>query len=268
MSEPKRLGDILIQKGLATQSQVDEAIRIQVGGNRRLGYIMIKMGLISDDQLLEVLSSQLAAPIIVVDNEFSKDVARVLPRYLCRKYTVIPLSKGNNNILNLAMVDPSDESAITDIEIFTGMVVKPMLAREKDVSSAIGRYLSFSIKDIFNPQIFDMAAKIASTATLVLLFIVGIVSYNHIQAEKYGETSISGDSTTYKNHDLMVGVERNGRLSLLGHGAYSKGYYSVTFQSPEGLISFIDQKRKNFSEKQFKWLVWVVQNKITQGAKN
>lgn len=258
----KRLGDILIGKGLASSEQVDEALRVQVGGNRRLGYILLKMGVISDDQLIDVLSQQMRMPVVTIADEFSPQVQGVLPKYLCRRYTVMPLSRGNNNILNIAMVDPSDDAAIADIEGYTGLVVKPMLAREKEISTAINHYIPFSRKDIFNPQVYGHAAKVATVVALALLVVVGWVSYRYVQEERYGTISVVDGTTTYKNHDLMVGVEETGRISLLGHGAYTKGFYSVNFTTAEALKTFVEQKRKNFSDKQAEWLLWIINNPL------
>ncbi|MBU4153559.1 MAG: hypothetical protein KKD63_11815 [Proteobacteria bacterium] len=262
----KRLGEILVDNGLTTQDKVDEGLRVQVGGNRRLGYILLKMGVISGDQLLDVLSQQMAVPIITIENEFSKDVAAVLPRYLCRKYTVLPVSKGSNNILNIAMMDPSDNVAISDIENYTGMVVKPMLARENDISAAIASLIPFSANDIFNPQVYGRAAKIATSVAIVLLLVVGWASYQYIDKELHGTVKEINGTTAYSNHDLILGVEGKDKISLLGHGAYTKGFYSVNFTSVEALKTFIEQKRKNFSDKQADWLYWVIKNRLTGGS--
>lgn len=262
MTKSLRIGTILVRRGLATDEQINEALRIQVGGNRRLGYILIKMGLISSDQLLEILSAQLGLPIINIEDEFSSDVKSVLPRYLCQKYTVTPLSKSNGNILNLAMVDPSDDSAIADIESYTGMVVKPLLAKENNISAANRKLIPFTIKDIFNPQVYDQSTKIASSVAMLLLIIIGIMSYNYIQIERYGSISTIGDTITFKNHDLIIGVEGSGKISLLGHGAYSKGFYAVSFNSNQPLLTFIDQKRSTFSNKQYEWLMRIIKTKL------
>lgn len=263
----KRLGGILTDKGLATTAQIDEALRVQVCGNRRLGYILLKMGVISDDQLMDVLSQQINVPIITIDQEYSNEVKAVLPKYLCQKYTVMPISKGHNNILNIAMIDPSDDAAIADIEGYTGMVVKPVLARGKDISEAINRYIPFSLKDIFNPQVYGSFAKFTTAFALVLLFVIGWASYRYILNEKYGSISVTADTTTYKNHDLMLGVEESGKISLLGHGAYTKGFYSVSFPGVDSLQTFVEQKRKNFSDKQADWLLWVINTHLSAAKK-
>jgi len=261
----KRLGEILVEKGLVSQDRVDEGLRVQVGGNRRLGYILLKMGVISDDQLLEVLSQQMDVPIITVADEFSKEVSAVLPKYLCRKYTVVPVSKGSNNILSIAMMDPSDDAAISDVESYTGMVVKPLLAREKDISAAIARFVPFSVKDVFNPQVYGRVAKVATSVAILLLLVIGWASYQYIDKELHGTVKEINGTITYANHDLMLGVEGKDKISLLGHGAYTKGFYSVNFSSVEALKTFIEQKRKNFSDKQAEWLFWVINTRLVEG---
>ena len=91
MADKKRLGDLLVDSKLLTKTDLDKALRLQVGGNRRLGYLLIKMGFISEEQLHSVLSKQMDLPIVKVKKEFSSEVGTILPRYLCRKYSVIPL---------------------------------------------------------------------------------------------------------------------------------------------------------------------------------
>ncbi|MCK5230156.1 MAG: hypothetical protein KAR13_07820, partial [Desulfobulbaceae bacterium] len=218
MAFKQRLGEILVNKGLVTPSEVDQALRLQVGGNRRVGYLLIQMGFITGDQLLEALSDQLDVPIITIKDQFSPAVKKILPRYLCRKYSVLPLTLEKNKVLNLAMLNPLDDQAIADVEAFSGMAVKPVLARKTDISKSIGEYVPLSAKDIFNPQMYGRAAKIISSIALLLLLVVGYFMYQNIKTEKFGTVSRVDNSTIFKNHDLMVGVDQSGKVSLLGHG--------------------------------------------------
>lgn len=257
MTNKQRLGELLVQHGLVGQAQIDEALRLQVGGNRRLGYLLIKMGVLSDDQLLETLSVQLAMPIVDIANTFDPEVKRTLPRYLCRKYNVIPLRFGDLNLLQVGMSDPLDAEAIVDIENYTGRVVEPVLARQNNISAAIGRNIPLSLKDIFNPQVYNRFAKVATLFAAVLLLAVAALLFRYVQTEKYGTISVVENTRLYKNHDLIIGIEENGKASIFGHGAYATGYYSVTFANTEVLVNFVEQKRQNFSDKQYAWLSWV-----------
>jgi hypothetical protein len=257
------LGEILVQKNLVSEKDIDLALRIQTGGNRRLGYILIKMGLISDDHLFEALSDQKGIPVVDIDTEFSSEVQRILPRYLCSKYSVIPVSLEANNVLNLAMVNPLDEEAISDIDHFTGLLVKPFLAKEKDISRAISKHIPFLAKDVFNPFMYSKLAQAITAIAMVLLVAVCFLIYREIQVEKYGYVSTSGVLTVYTNHETMVGVEGDGAISLIGHGPYAKGFYSVVFDNSESLLAFITQKKKNFTGSQFNWLTWVAENRLS-----
>lgn len=263
-----QLGELLITKKLVSKEQVNEALRLQVSGNRRLGYLLIKMGLITEEQLLHVLAEQLELSIIDVDKEFRAEVKDLLPRYLCRQYSVLPLQTERNNIISLAMTDPLDHEAISNIENYTGMVVKPSLIGHKDIARAIKQYIPFTFKEFFHLLTFNRAIQFTTAVALVLLLSTSFFLANYVYQEKYGTISVTDDSTVYKNHDLMVGVDRSGKISLLGRAARAEGYYSVTFDKMESLKDFIEQKKNNFSEKQAFWLQWVMENRIEKKAVN
>lgn len=264
MKAKVQLGELLVTKKLVSKEQVNEALRLQVSGNRRLGYLLIKMGIITEEQLLDVLAEQLEIHKIDVDKEFMQEVKGLLPRYLCRQYSVLPLRTEKNNVISLAMADPLDDEAINNIENYTGMVVRPSLVGHKDIAKAIKRHIPFSLKEFLHLLTFNRAIKFTTAVAVILLLTSSFFLANYIYQEKYGTISITQDSTVYKNHDLMLGVERSGKISLLGRAARAEGYYSVTFDRIETLKDFIEQKKKNFSDKQAAWLQWVIEKKIEQ----
>lgn len=257
-----QLGELLVTKQLVSKEQLNEALRLQVSGNRRLGYLLIKMGLITDEQLLAILAEQLELPIIDVDKEFTPEVKTLIPRYLCRQYSVLPLQREKNNIISLAMADPLDYEAIRNVENYTGMVVKPSLTYHKNISRAITQYIPFTLKEFFHFLTFNRAVQFISALAVVLLLTTSFFLVNYVYHEKYGTISKTEDAVVYKNHDLMLGLDRNGKISLLGRAARSEGYYSVTFDKIETLKDFIEYKKNDFSEKQADWLQWIMKNRI------
>ena len=258
METKKRLGELLVQQDIVSQEIVNDALRVQVGGNRRLGHILLQMGAISDDQLANTLSQQLKIPLTDIDKEFSTNAKQILPRYLCTKYSALPLTLQTNNIMLTAMADPSDQEAIRDIENYTEKVVVPCLARQSDITKAIPKKVPYSIKDIFNPQCNTRFNRAIATVSLLLVVIFGVTTYNYAQISKYGTVSQLANSTLYEHHDLMIGFDTSGKISLLGHSAYSDGYYSVSFDNLNTLIAFIQIRKDDFSAKQTRWLEWVL----------
>lgn len=259
MTAPKkRLGEILVQSGSITEEDCNRALKMQVGGNRRLGRILVRMGAITSDQLLETLSSQFELPIIDIENEYNPMAKGLLPHYLCTKYEVFPLGLDRETILKVAMADPSDSEAITDIENFTGKAVQPCLARQSAIHEAIKRHVSLSLGDIFNPQSYTRYAKAASALALVLIVIVAGFTYRFYVQAKYGTITRTADTVIYKNHDLMVGIDQSGKATLLGRGAHATGYYSISFDSTDSLAKFVNNKKDDLSTSQFEWAKWAI----------
>lgn len=259
MSTPKkRLGELLIHSGLITEEDCNRALKMQVGGNRRLGRILVKMGTITSDQLLDILAAQFELPITDIAQEYNPAAKGLLPRYLCTKYEVFPLGLERETILKVAMADPSDSEAITDIEAFTGKAVQPCLARQADIHQAIKRHIRLSASDIFNPQSYTRYAKLASSLALVLIVIIAGFTYRFYALAKYGTITRTAEAIIYKNHDLMVGIDQTGKATLLGRGAHATGYYSITFDSPTALAKFVDNKKDDLSTNQYEWAKWAI----------
>ena len=260
MANKQRLGDLLIDSKLITKADLDKALRLQVGGNRRLGYLLIQMGFISEEQLHSVLSRQLDLPIVNVEKEFNPEVQKILPKYLCRKYSLIPLMTGENNTLKVAMVDPSDNEAVSDIEKYTGKIIRPVLASKSDISSSIRSRIPWSLRDVFNSQTSTKLTAGVAAIALLLIIITATQFYQDRKQEQYGKVTSTPQSTTYENLELILGFEDQNKVSLLGHGAYSSGYYSVTFNDTQSLEKFLGSKKDDFSARQLEWLSWAMTN--------
>lgn len=256
------LGEILIKKNLVSEEEMAEVLKIQVSSNRRVGYLLVKMGFIDSDQLMSALAEQLEIPVIAIAEKFAPDVKKVIPRYLCHKYSVLPLKKKPHNVLSLAMVDPLDKEAISSIEIFSGMVVEPNLARHSDITTNISRKIPLSLQDIFNQQSYGRVAKVATACVLVLFVTLSVFAARYVYFEKYGTISVVGDSTRYKNHDIEIDIQQSGKVALNGRGARASGFYSVTFNNLDSLETFLEKKEDDFSEKQYQWIIWALENRI------
>ncbi|MFO7838283.1 MAG: hypothetical protein R6X08_02135 [Desulfosalsimonadaceae bacterium] len=262
MQEKQSLGQILIGKGLVTPEKINQALRIQTGSSRRLGQILIQMELITEEQLFSALSDQHGIEVADIAGGIPEQALRLLPRHLCKKYSALPINVEENNVLALAMVNPLDQAARTEIEAYTGMVVKPCLARQQAVSQAIREQVPATARDFFHPLIYSRRARIVCAVVLVMAVALGVFAHREIQREKYGVISRDGDLRVFSNHEMLIGVEGQGAISLIGHGPYAKGFYSVVFDTKKELLAFVEKKRDMLSDAQYEWIQWVVEEKL------
>lgn len=140
-----RLGEFLIQHGLITEEQLDQALNKQFETGERLGRILVGMGVISENKILSALRIHLGCPTINLKkkNEIPQNVLNLIPHDLAKRSQAIPLSvvsHQDGHELLVAMSNPMDTDLIDDIEFVSGCTVKPVLALERDISHALTRF--------------------------------------------------------------------------------------------------------------------------------
>lgn len=118
-----RLGDLLVEKGLITDDQLQHALSEQKKLGRKLGGTLVELGMIDENSLLNLLASQLNIPLIDINNyNYSNEVAKTLPESVARRYRALVLEDRGQDYL-VAMADPTDIYALDEIQ---GKLDKPV----------------------------------------------------------------------------------------------------------------------------------------------
>ncbi len=92
MAERKFLGEMLIEAGLLTEKQLEEALKEQVKTGRFLGRILVEKGLVDEKELKRVLSLQAGIEMIDLKNTvIDKNAVNVFPSALAKTYNVLPV---------------------------------------------------------------------------------------------------------------------------------------------------------------------------------
>ncbi len=142
----KRLGALLLESGLISQAQLDNALTVQKQTGERLGKTLVNLGYITEHAIIEVLEFQLGVPHIELSTmTVDPEVAACIPAALAERYQIVPLKKEGKKI-TLAMVDPTNFYAIDDVRIITGCEVYPVIAAEREIVQAINE--SYGVREI------------------------------------------------------------------------------------------------------------------------
>lgn len=136
----RRIGDILVDTGVITPIQLQEALGEQRGTRMRLGDVLISKGFITQQQFVEVLEFQLGIPQVqIYRQKIDPKVIELISQKVATQHTVLPLRVENNRLV-LAMADPLDYFAIDEVRVATGLRVEPMIASKEELLRAINRY--------------------------------------------------------------------------------------------------------------------------------
>ncbi|NQU23782.1 MAG: type II/IV secretion system protein, partial [Candidatus Nealsonbacteria bacterium] len=156
-----RLGDILIEQGVITDAQLQNALASQGSKGGMLGFILVRRGIITTDQLGAALQEQFEVPFRRLTPEaVNPQVARLLPEDLARSRLSVPIA-AEKGVLTLAMVAPDDIETISEAELITGYRVEPVVALEGEVQASLER--GFDERVVARQTIVDM--KLADLET-------------------------------------------------------------------------------------------------------
>lgn len=149
-----RLGDIMINNGWITSSQLESALAAQGDERGMLGQILVRRNLITFDQLGQALAEQYSVPYFdVVPQAVNPQVARLLPESMARQHGCVPVGVAGPR-MQLAMVAPDEIEVIAETELITGYHVDPVVALEGPLQAAIDR--SFDDRIVARQTIVDM----------------------------------------------------------------------------------------------------------------
>jgi len=128
---------LLLDRGLLTKEQLDEAIGLNQAEGLRLDRAIIQLGYVSERQLLEIMSEQLNLPLIsLADKTIDPQALQALPPKIVYRKRLVPVSR-QNGTLNVATSDAFDLNAFDDLRLITGLNVQPVLALREDIEKVI-----------------------------------------------------------------------------------------------------------------------------------
>ncbi|EKO3572996.1 GspE/PulE family protein [bacterium 19MO03SA05] len=137
----KRLGDLLVEEGIITEQQVQQALAAQKQTGSKLGATLIELGFVTEQQMLSFLSQQLFIPLIDLNRaHVDIDAVQILPEVHARRLRALVMSK-QGNLLRVVMSDPADlfaqESLLNQLSDYQ---FEFAIAPEKQLVEAFDRY--------------------------------------------------------------------------------------------------------------------------------
>jgi len=141
--ERKELGQLLLEKGLITSEQLEEAIRIQNETKKFLGEILVEKNYVNKEDILNALTEQKKATYVDLSKfkGIKAEIVKLIDENIARRFTCIPIAK-ENDTLTIAMKDPTDIIAIDTLKRITGMKIKVVKGDEFKIIELIDKFYS------------------------------------------------------------------------------------------------------------------------------
>lgn len=137
----KKIGQILIDKRLISNEDLQDALLSQQTTPLKIGQILLKKGLITELDLLKALATQFsmefAETLSFSDNE---NILNAVPAQFLKRYKIAPYSV-KKNIIKVAINDPLLIQPLDNIKIiFENYKIVPVLSTENEILKIINNH--------------------------------------------------------------------------------------------------------------------------------
>lgn len=138
----EHLGTLLVRAGVIKPSDLEDALVVAERENRRLGDVLVARGLTTEDQIQQFLSIQIGYPTIDLDRAYiDPELAHALPEKFARRYGVLPLYRAdaaNGAVVVVAMTDPTNIMVQDEMRVALGQDIFVVLCLPR---AAMDRHL-------------------------------------------------------------------------------------------------------------------------------
>ena len=137
---PKRIGEILIERGRLDPANLERALKLQEGEARdKIGVILLRLGMVSGRDLADALADQLDLPVASATDfpELPLLEERLSSKFL-RDAQAVPLREDDEE-LAIAIADPTDSFVISAVQMAAGKRVRAYIAAPNEIDAAIER---------------------------------------------------------------------------------------------------------------------------------
>lgn len=158
-----RLGQLLQKAGIITEAQLNDALEVHKATGSPLGRVLVDLGYASQKAVLSIVARQVG--IVHVDfaeQKVDANAVTVVPRELAERYTLMPVTIDDGNVLTVAMADPQNVLALDDLRIITGYEIRPAIATRDEIVAAVEQY--YQVAEHVDDDFLSVAEELDDSA--------------------------------------------------------------------------------------------------------
>jgi len=130
----KRLGEMLVEQGLLSNEQVQDALRMQHQSGLLFGETLVQNKLITEEKIVGVLVNQFGIPYILPSQyQISKDLLEIFEPVMMRRYQFVPMDS-IGSVLVIAIAGSLTEDVLKEIEGQTGCTLQLFLTKMSEIN--------------------------------------------------------------------------------------------------------------------------------------
>ncbi len=138
--EPQQLKLFLLDSGLVTSKDIEEAEEKASQSKKDLGAVLVEAGKITEEDFRRLQAYILGIPFVDLKNEkINFDVLSLIPEPIARTHNIVSYKRSGDD-LEVAMLDPDDLGTIDFIKKKLNLKIKPRLTDATSIKNILNQY--------------------------------------------------------------------------------------------------------------------------------
>lgn len=206
MPDNQKFGKRLVQAGVITQEQLEEALKHQGLEEGRLGELLVRLGYVSESTILQFLAAEFRTRYVSTERlaraRIPAEVLELLPVQLAERYNLIPvLFDTDTQTLSVVTSEPQNEDNLREVHMLTSVrELRVYVALQPAVQAAIRKHYRGEI-NAFKELLFQEGEGLESS---------GYTSNPPVQQDAYGNPvygqQVMGEDYLGGNQPQMYGA--------------------------------------------------------------
>ncbi len=139
----RNLGEILLENGVITAAQLEEALEKQRTNREFLGRTLVSLGYATEQDIVNALGIQQGMEQVSLSQlSISSDVLNLVTPDIAQFYNIIPIRK-TDNVLTIAMADPLAINTIDDLKVIIGCEIEGAVSSQSEIAAAIEKHYGY-----------------------------------------------------------------------------------------------------------------------------
>ncbi|XAM01095.1 ATPase, T2SS/T4P/T4SS family [Phycisphaeraceae bacterium D3-23] len=151
VTAPPRVGDLLLERGLITQQQIDQALDYQRASGKKalLGEVLVELEFVTEAQVMEAIAQSYGVPFAsITPSLIDPKTLEILDRAFCEKHLIVPLFLIEGR-LTVAVSEPANVFITEEVERMTGHPVQVVASTPADIRQALAGLQSADSDAVF-----------------------------------------------------------------------------------------------------------------------
>ncbi|MBI1882680.1 MAG: type II secretion system ATPase GspE [Chlamydiae bacterium] len=163
MSDLDPLEKILLEEGMVTPQQLQEAREEHVRTGKSVSRALVDFGFVKEEEVFQALGRRLGMETVhLKELDIPPQVIKTISPSTAKLYGVLPIRARGHDV-TVAMADPFNPTILDDLRFLLGCEIHAVISSEEDVFAAIDKYYG-EAEESLDELLGEIDAQVTATA--------------------------------------------------------------------------------------------------------